>query len=100
MDLKRLQSPLQGVFATRVHRLADTPLPAISYIGTRPVFNGRKLLLETHVFDFDADCYGRLIEIEFVERVRGDRNFDSADELVKQMHIDMDNARQRLGRAE
>ncbi|MCS3902952.1 riboflavin kinase/FMN adenylyltransferase [Methylohalomonas lacus] len=100
MDLKRLQSPLQGVFATRVHRLADTPLPAISYIGTRPVFNGRKLLLETHIFDFDADCYGRLIEIEFVERVRGDRNFDSADELVKQMHIDMDNARQRLGRAE
>lgn len=96
MDLKRLCSPLQGVFATRVHRLADRPLPAVSYIGTRPVFGGRKLLLETHVFDFDQDSYGKLIEVEFVSRIRGDQNFSGVDELIAQMHVDMAEVRQRL----
>lgn len=93
MDLKRLHAPLKGVFATRVHQLAAEPLPAISYIGTRPVFNGKRLLLESHIFDFDGDCYGRLIEVEFVALVREERPFDSADALVRQMHIDMDQAR-------
>ncbi|MDZ7737236.1 MAG: bifunctional riboflavin kinase/FAD synthetase [Gammaproteobacteria bacterium] len=50
IDLKRLHAPLEGVFATRVHQLVAEPLPAISYIGTRPVFNGRRLLLETLCF--------------------------------------------------
>lgn len=97
VDLKRLHAPLEGVFATRVHQLAAEPLPAISYIGTRPVFNGERLLLETHVFDYDADCYGQLVEIEYVERVRAEQTFSTADDLVKQMHRDMETARRILG---
>ncbi len=93
MDLKRLQAPLAGVFATRVHRLAGEPLPAVSYIGTRPVFNGRRLLLETHIFNFSGDCYGRLIEVEFVQQVRPEQAFAGADELMTQMHVDMDAAK-------
>lgn len=97
IDLKRLHAPLKGVFATRVHQLEDKPLPAISYIGTRPVFNGQRLLLESHIFDYDADCYGRLVEVEYVALIRGDQTFESADALVSQMQVDMEKARQILG---
>lgn len=96
MDLKRLHAPLKGVFATRVHQLAAEPLPAISYIGTRPVFNGERLLLETHIFDFDENCYGRLCEVEYAALVREERSFETADALITQMHIDMDQARTML----
>lgn len=97
IDLKRLSAPLAGVFATRVYRLYDEPLPAISYIGTRPVFGGQKLLLETCIFDYDADCYGRLVEVEYVESIRPEKTLASAEALVKQMYADMEQARGILG---
>ena len=97
IDLKRLHAPLKGVFASRVHRLATEPMPAISYIGTRPVFGGERLLLESHVFDYEAECYGRFAEIEYVARIRPDQVLESAAALVQQMQIDMTQARTILG---
>lgn len=97
IDMKRLHAPLSGVFVSRVHQLTPAPRPAISYIGTRPVFNGRRLFLETHIFDYDDDCYGRLVEVEYLDRLRPDQMFASVDDLVRQMHADMKSAREYLG---
>jgi len=99
IDLKRLRVPLQGVYATRVHQLTAEPLPAVSYIGTRPVFHGRRVLLETHVFGHSGDWYGRLVEVEYLQQLRGDLALTSAQELMTQMQIDLDRARRILGLA-
>lgn len=96
VDLRRRQSAVIGIFAVRVHGLDGGPRDAVASVGSRPTFNGSKPLLEVHVFDFDGDIYGRYIHVDFIARLRDQQKFDSADELVAQMHIDADNARSIL----
>ena len=96
VDLRRRQSAVIGIFAVRVHGLGSGPRDAVASVGSRPTFNGSKPLLEVHVFDFDSDIYGRYIHVDFIARLRDQQKFDSADELVAQMHVDADNARSIL----
>ena len=60
----------------------------VASLGTRPTVNGVEPLLEVHVFDFSGDLYGRLIEVEFVAKLRDEVKFDSLDSMVAQMKID------------
>ena len=56
----------------------------------RPTFEtGRGLLVEAHLIDFEGDLYGETLRIAFLERLRGERRFDSADALVEQMQRDV-----------
>ncbi|GAB6196069.1 bifunctional riboflavin kinase/FAD synthetase [Lysobacter xanthus] len=89
-------APLAGIFATRVHGLGPEPLPAVSSLGTRPTVGGVEPLLETHIFDFDADIYTRRIGIEFVARLRDELKFDGLPALVAQMDRDAEQAREIL----
>jgi len=89
-------APLAGIFATRVHGLGPEPLDAVSSLGTRPTVGGIEPLLETHIFDFDADIYSRRIGIEFVEKLRDELKFDGLPALVAQMDRDADQARRVL----
>src|SRR5690606_23157899 len=66
---------LQGIYATRVHGVADAPWPSVSSFGTRPTVDGIEPLLEAHLFDFDGDLYGRRIEVEFVARLRDEEKY-------------------------
>ncbi|MFO1428164.1 MAG: riboflavin kinase [Steroidobacteraceae bacterium] len=93
MRIERRRSPLGGIFAVRAHRIAAQPLAAVASLGTRPTVAGTATLLETHVFDFDGDLYGREIEIEFVDKIRDELRFDGLDALVAQMHRDAAAAR-------
>lgn len=88
MRLHRAVSPVNGVFAVWVHGVGAEPLPGVASLGTRPTVGGTEPLLETHVFDFDGELYGRRLEVEFVARLREERKFPSLDALVKQMHED------------
>ncbi len=64
--------------------------PAAINVGVRPTFqSGRGLLVEPHLIDFDGDLYGRTLRLAFVERLRGERRFDSVEELVAQMRADV-----------
>ncbi len=85
-----------GIFAVRVRGLAKKPLDAVASVGTRPTFDGTKPILEVHIFDFDEDIYGRYIHVDFIERLRDERRFASADALVEQMHRDSQQARDVL----
>jgi riboflavin kinase/FMN adenylyltransferase len=60
-----------------------------AYLGTRPTFDDGKPVLEVFVLDFDGDLYGRTVAVEFVDYVRPDRKFDSAEALVAQMDRDV-----------
>jgi len=84
--------PLSGIYATWVHGLGQ-PYPSVSSLGTRPTVEGVELLLEAHLFDFNADLYARRIEVEFVAKLRDELKFPDLASLTEQMHRDADQAR-------
>ena len=96
MNLRMAQEypVLSGIFITRVHGLGEHPLPAVSCIGTRPTVDdsGRRLL-ETHIFNFDQNCYGKLVQIEFLKKLRDNQKFDSLAALTAAIQGDADMAR-------
>ncbi|GAB3353523.1 bifunctional riboflavin kinase/FAD synthetase [Lysobacter tyrosinilyticus] len=85
--------PLSGIYATWVHGVGSTPRPSVSSLGTRPTVAGVELLLEAHLFDFNADLYARRIEVEFVAKLRDELKFPDLSSLTEQMHRDADQAR-------
>lgn len=85
----RFASPGHGVYAAFANGM-----PAAVSIGVRPTFDsGRGVLIETYLIDQDVDLYGETLRVAFVERLRGERRFDSAEALIDQMDRDVDNAR-------
>jgi riboflavin kinase/FMN adenylyltransferase len=88
--------PLHGIYAVRVDVGALRDWPAVASLGTRPTVDGREPLLESHLFDFDGDLYGQLMEVRFVAHLRDEEKFGSLDALVEQMHDDARRARQLL----
>ncbi len=96
LRIERRRSPVEGIFAVRVHGIAAQALPAVASLGRRPTVAGRETLLEVHVFDFSADLYGRRIEVEFVAKLRDEQRFADLDSLVAQMHRDAQAARRIL----
>ena len=68
-------------------------------IGVRPTFKTvRGLLIEAYLLDFEGDLYGQNLRIAFLERLRGEKRFESVDELVEQMQLDLVEAQNIAGR--
>ena len=85
-----LVCPGHGVYAA----FADGR-PAAVNVGVRPTFEtGRGLLVEAYLMDFDGDLYGRTLRIAFISRLRGERRFAGVEELIAQMHRDVEAARE------
>jgi len=89
-------SPVDGIFAVRVHGIDEAVHPGVASLGVRPTVNGKEPLLEAHVFDFDGDLYGRRIQVEFVEKLRDEEKFADLDAMVKQIDRDAEQAREIL----
>ena len=87
--------PRHGVYAVRI-QLGSTLLMGMTNIGTRPTFDGHRLTIETHIFDFSNDIYGQPLSIEFVERLRDEQAFSTVDALAHQMALDAEQAKQIL----
>jgi riboflavin kinase/FMN adenylyltransferase len=92
--LHRLISPVQGVFAVKVFGLGDGAVKGVANIGTRPTVDGSNLVLEVHLFDFDQDIYGRYLDVEFCQKLRNEKKFESFDLLRQQIARDAQQARQ------
>jgi riboflavin kinase/FMN adenylyltransferase len=89
--------PPSGVYAVEMHLDGETGWrPGVCNIGFRPTFAERELAIETHLFDYDGDLYGRRVRLGFVQRLRDEIRFDSVDALVAQIHQDGANARAML----
>ena len=81
--------PGHGVYATFANGV-----PAATNVGVRPTFESQLgLLIETFLIDRSEDLYGQNLRVAFVERLRGEERFDSAEALVEQMQRDVENAR-------
>jgi riboflavin kinase/FMN adenylyltransferase len=88
---------LQGVYTVRVHGLAPKPLPGVASLGLRPtVDTDGRWLLEVHLFDFTEQVYGRLVQVEFVHKLRDEERYDTLDELVAAISRDAERARSLL----
>jgi riboflavin kinase/FMN adenylyltransferase len=89
-----IRSALTGILAVWVHGLSEQALPGVASLGRRPtVEHNGQVLLETHVFDWAGDAYGKNIVIEVVQHLRSELKFNDLDSLKKQMHIDSEQAR-------
>jgi riboflavin kinase / FMN adenylyltransferase len=85
----RLAIPGHGVYAAFANGV-----PAAVNVGVRPTFeSGRGVLIETYLIDREEDLYGKTLRVAFVKRLRGEKRFPSAEELVAQMRRDVDDAK-------
>ncbi len=86
---ENLVCPGHGVYAAR----ADGSCAAVS-VGVRPTFGtGRGVLVEAYLIDREVDLYGKILAIDFLARLRGERRFDTVDGLVEQMRRDVEATR-------
>lgn len=92
--------PAHGIYAVwaRLPGAAEPVMGAMS-IGVRPTFGGNVRTLEVHLLEWSGDLRGQTLEVEFVDRIREERRFDSAGELVAEMHRDVAEIRRRLAAA-
>lgn len=88
--------PRYGIYAVRGHLEDGRVLDGVANLGTRPMFDPPKELLEPHFFDFDGDLYGQRIEVELISFIRDELVFDDVEALVAQIAKDADEARRRL----
>ena len=86
-----------GIYAVRV-MVDGARHSGAAYLGTRPTFDAGAPLLESFLFDFDSDLYGRQITVEFVDFIRADAKFKSPDALMTQMKADCAKAQEILAR--
>jgi riboflavin kinase/FMN adenylyltransferase len=92
----RLQKPrpaLQGVYATLVHGVLDSPMASVANIGYRPTVAGVQPQLEAHLFDFSGDLYGKTITVEICQFIRSEQKFDGLAQLQAQIELDMQTAK-------
>ena len=93
----RMQVPAGGVYAGRACVVGGAEeWPCVINIGTRPTFSGTTVSVEAHLLDAEPDLYGEHLEVAFEVRLRDERRFDGPDELVAQIHRDIETARARL----
>jgi riboflavin kinase/FMN adenylyltransferase len=89
-----LVCPGHGIYAARTLQACA----AVS-IGVRPTFGtGRALLVEAYLLDWQGDLYGHELRIDFLERLRGERRFDSPEALIEQMRLDVERTREACRR--
>lgn len=85
---------LSGIFVVRVHGLGAQALPAVASLGVRPtVDDSGRVLLEVHVFDFAQVCYGKLVRVEFLKKLRDEQKYDDLPALTAAIAHDSEQAR-------
>jgi riboflavin kinase / FMN adenylyltransferase len=87
--------PKRGVYVTWTYLEGDR-FRSVTNVGLRPTFGENQLLIETHIIDFRGDAYGKTMRIEFVDRLRDEKHYESVDALVAQISKDVEQAKEIL----
>jgi riboflavin kinase / FMN adenylyltransferase len=99
MSIDGLHPPAFGVYAVLVDVLEGPQAGryhGVASLGVRPMFGENKANLETFIFDFKGDLYGKHVSVALVGHLRGEEKFDSLDALITQMDADSAQARSIL----
>src|SRR5690554_917660 len=99
IQLKRLHSPLQGVFAVQVQINDGKMYAGVANIGRRPTLDGKQVQLEVHLFDFKGDLYGQQLRVIPTQFIRAEQKFADFGELQRQIEADAAIARQVMANA-
>ena len=90
IDIKDYVLACPGVYAVRVKRYGKINyLNGIANFGYRPTFNGKKILLEVHLFNFSGNLYNKYLTVEFKKFIRKEKKFKNVDQLRKQIKTDL-----------
>jgi len=89
--------PSNGVYAVKLF-VRDRHYDGIVNIGTRPTFEAKTLAIEVHIFGFDEDIYGEEVSIYFIGRIREEKRFAGAQELISQIKEDVAIAKELLSK--
>lgn len=82
--------PFSGVFAVTMTGIDDLRIEGVANVGVRPTIDGsNKVVLETHLFDFNRDIYGYKVTVQFKQKIRAERRFQTVDELKEQIVDDV-----------
>jgi riboflavin kinase/FMN adenylyltransferase len=88
-------SPGDGVYITIAYTDSQ-PLPSVTNIGIRPTFGGGNRMVETYIIDHKADLSGKTISVAFIDKLRDEKCFASAEELINQINRDVEQAKKAL----
>ena len=80
-------TPPNGVYITFC-AIDGVRLPSVTNVGNKPTIGEYAKNIETHVFNYDQDTYGRHINVEFIKWTRPEQKFDGIEELTKQIQSD------------
>ena len=90
IDIKDYILACPGVYSVRVKKLnRNNYFKGIANLGYRPTFNGKKILLEVHLFNFSENLYNKYLTVEFKNFIRKEKKFKNVDQLRKQIKIDL-----------
>lgn len=89
--------PRTGVYAVRVKLGSTTTMTGVLNIGTRPTVSGRSVRVEVHILNFNADLYGRRLEVCFLRRLRDETRFADTESLKAQIAADIEQAVRLVG---
>ena len=102
MHLHHCLAPAYGVYAVRVAILEGDHAVArhdgVANFGIRPMYQVNVPLLETHLFDFDGDLYGKYLSVEMIRYIRPEAKFPSLAALIAQIGADAAQARAILAK--
>ena len=87
-----LALPKFGVYVSRAY-LGESAYASVTNVGERPTFGVSRPTIETHLLDFEGDCYDRELRIELLHRLRDEQRFSAVDELVAQIRRDVEATR-------
>ena len=97
VPLKRLKSPLHGVFAVTAQLgKGGKTYSGVANLGTRPTLNGDEVQLEVHLFEFSGNLYGQQMTVTPVAKLRNEQRFASLQHLQEQIEKDAARARDAL----
>ena len=80
--------PKNGVYVSKVV-ISDKSYQSITNIGVRPTFNANSLQIESHIFDFNKNVYGKKIKIYFLARIRNEKKFETVEKLIENITKDV-----------
>jgi len=90
IDIKDYVLGCPGVYAVRAKMTKSSKyLKGIANLGYRPTFNGKKILLEVHLFNFSGNLYNKYLTVEFLKFIRKEKKFRNIDQLKKQIKADL-----------
>tara|TARA_Y100000992_G_scaffold275038_1_gene218322 strand:- start:129 stop:1061 length:933 start_codon:yes stop_codon:yes gene_type:complete len=90
IDIKNYVLAHPGVYAVRAKMIKSSKLiNGIANLGYRPTFNGKKILLEVHLFNFSGNLYDKYLSVEFLKFIRKEKKFKNVNQLKKQIKSDL-----------